>query len=221
MTNFLKNKNWYAQIIFGNLWFIFFRIFINVVLLDVPFFFLRFSILCVYGEITNVLFLLKNLFAIISFVYFWAIRPKIFKNYLTRPVVVNTVELNLANGTNRPEEDFYDNDGHFDDRSRAGTFDGSDVEDHELHDGELYNYNDGQHADSENVSFHENQAFHSENMSYHNGHSLNSHDDHELSPANHIDAHESFDDLHSDETGQVNQLRLPITTEERQVLKYG
>ena len=96
----------------------------DIIFLDLPFFCLRLAILCVFENVTHVLFLLKNMASIIIFIYFWAVRPNVFKKESSRQITVNTIDSSLPNGSNQQNHNAaYNQDDHeFDERSRADTF---------------------------------------------------------------------------------------------------
>lgn len=154
--------------------------------------------------------------AIVGFAYFWAIRPRIFKNHPNRPVAVSTVEGNLSNGGSRANPNYYNNGNEFEDRSRAGTFD--DYRDHPG--GELYDYNHDQTEQSEDRSLHHDGTYHHEDEPHH---------EHEQSsPASHdhyqhletLDLAQDGDSVHlrnhhSDESDQPEQI-----TDDQQLRDY-
>ena len=88
--------------------------------MEFPFFCLRLSILCVFQNITRVLFLLKNFAFIFIFIYFWAIRPNVFQPKAPRRIAVNTVESTVPNHDTQINQEYHQD---YDSRSRADTFD--------------------------------------------------------------------------------------------------
>ena len=125
--------------------------------MEIPFFFLRLSILCVYQNITRVVFLLKNFAFVSIFIYFWVVRPNVFESKPPRQIAVKTVESTVPN---RNAQHFQEHSNpEYDNRSRADTFD-------DFHD---------EYGSQDNGNYYSNDNVHSEQYQeathYHDDHS--------------------------------------------------
>nr|XP_002125397.3 transmembrane protein 236-like [Ciona intestinalis] len=72
-----------------------YRPIMTLILLDCPFFVLRLSMLARFGQVTSILFLLKNFFVITALLYFNLIVPKLSTVYVTPRI--NTVDYDVTN----------------------------------------------------------------------------------------------------------------------------
>ncbi|XP_076823786.1 transmembrane protein 236-like [Clavelina lepadiformis] len=79
----------------------FYRQVTTIVFLDLPFYGLRLAVYCKFGNAyyNNALFFLKNIFVIFSFLYFNVARKFLFPVTTSRPVLVNTIDDVVANGS--------------------------------------------------------------------------------------------------------------------------